>query len=167
VDAVGSVLFGQPSQRGVMRGLGSSIYPRNIAYDAFDEIHWVNAAESVSVNRQLATRVGLSGGWSVGCVGLVASWLARSRPASACVVAVFCDGPQRYWNSVYDDAFCREHGLLDAQPAAEPDEIATLDERTVTRWTRCRTVTDPRQRRPSTRSDSSDGTGRAGAADGG
>ena len=45
--------------------------------------------------------------------------------------------------TVYDDDWCREHQLLDRQPAREPDEIAAPDECVVTSWTRCSQVRDP------------------------
>lgn len=41
VDTIGSTIFGQPASNRLMRGLGSSIYPRNVDYRAFDEVHWV------------------------------------------------------------------------------------------------------------------------------
>ncbi|MGH3985101.1 MAG: PLP-dependent cysteine synthase family protein, partial [Pseudonocardiaceae bacterium] len=47
VDTVGSTIFGQPARTRLMRGLGSSIYPRNIDYPAFDEVHWVASGEAV------------------------------------------------------------------------------------------------------------------------
>lgn len=59
------------------------------------------------------------------------------------IAAVFPDGPQRYLGTVYDDDYCAAHGLLDAPPAPEPDLIGSLDEKEVTRWTRCATVVDP------------------------
>jgi cysteine synthase A len=143
VDTVGSTIFGQPARPRLMRGLGSSIYPRNVAYDNFAEVHWVAPAEAVWACRQLATSHYTSGGWSVGAVALVAGWLARSLPADTRIAAVFPDGPQRYLGTVYDDDYCTAHGLLDSPPAAEPELIGRLDEKEVTRWTRCTTVTDP------------------------
>nr|MDQ2788509.1 PLP-dependent cysteine synthase family protein [Actinomycetota bacterium] len=47
VDTVGSTIFGQPARARLMRGLGSSIHPRNIDYPAFDEVHWVAPGEAV------------------------------------------------------------------------------------------------------------------------
>ncbi len=41
VDTVGSTIFGQPAASRLMRGLGSSIYPGNVDYQAFNEVHWV------------------------------------------------------------------------------------------------------------------------------
>ncbi|MEU1392532.1 MULTISPECIES: PLP-dependent cysteine synthase family protein [unclassified Nonomuraea] len=143
VDTVGSTIFGQPDRHRLMRGLGSSIHPANVAYDAFDEVHWVSAAEAVWACRTLAAQHYVSGGWSTGAVSLVARWLAGRAGPGGCVVAVFPDGPWRYWNTVFDDGYCRAHGLLGITPADEPDELDDPAEREVRRWTRCAAVRDP------------------------
>jgi cysteine synthase A len=144
VDTTGSTIFGQPAAANrLMRGLGSSIHPRNVAYHLFDEVHWVAAPEAVWAARRLAVGHYATGGWSVGAVALVARWLARVLPAEDRVVAVFPDGPQRYVGTVFDDAYCRSNGLLDRLPAEDPDEIAHPGDRTATRWTRCTRVVDP------------------------
>ncbi|WP_435809445.1 PLP-dependent cysteine synthase family protein [Streptomyces iakyrus] len=143
VDTTGSTIFGQPAAPRLMRGLGSSIYPRNVAYDLFDEVHWVAAPEAVWAARRLARHHYATGGWSVGAVGLVARWMSRVLPAEERIVAVFPDGPQRYVGTVFDDTYCRANGLLGHLPADDPDEIAHTGERVITRWTRCTRVTDP------------------------
>ncbi|MGH3764786.1 MAG: PLP-dependent cysteine synthase family protein [Pseudonocardiaceae bacterium] len=143
VDTVGSTIFGQPARTRLMRGLGSSIHPRNIDYPAFDEVHWVAPGEAVRAARLLAAAQYASGGWSVGAVALVAGWLARTEAPNARIAAVFPDGPQRYFDTVFNDDYCYRHGLLTAQLPTEPDEIAHPTEREVTRWTRCRRVLDP------------------------
>ncbi|AZQ32698.1 PLP-dependent cysteine synthase family protein [Streptomyces cyaneochromogenes] len=143
VDTTGSTIFGQPARPRLMRGLGSSIYPRNVAYEQFSEVHWVAPREAVWTCRQLAASHYATGGWSVGAVALVAGWLARTMPADARIVAVFPDGPQRYLGTVYDDDYCAAHGLLDSPPAPEPELIGRLDEKEVTCWSRCTTVIDP------------------------
>ncbi|WP_338673949.1 PLP-dependent cysteine synthase family protein [Streptomyces sp. SCSIO 30461] len=143
VDTTGSTIFGQPARTRLMRGLGSSIYPRNVAYDNFSEVHWVAPHEAVWTCRQLAACHYATGGWSVGAVALVAGWLARTLPADTKIAAIFPDGPQRYLSTVYDDDYCAAHGLLDSPPAPEPEVIGSLGEKEVTRWTRCTTVVDP------------------------
>ncbi|MFV8131831.1 PLP-dependent cysteine synthase family protein [Streptomyces syringium] len=143
VDTIGSTIFGQPARTRLMRGLGSSIYPRNVAYDHFSEVHWVAPAEAVWTCRELAASHYATGGWSVGAVALVAGWLARTLPADTRIAAVFPDGPQRYLGTVYDDDYCAAHGLLDARPAVEPDVVGSPDEKEVRRWTRCVKVVDP------------------------
>jgi len=143
VDAVGSAIFGQPAAPRLMRGLGSSIHPENVDYGAFAEVHWVAPAEAVWACRRLARYHYASGGWSVGAVALVAGWAARTFPAGTRIAAVFPDGPDRYLETVYDDAWCGERRLLGQDPPAEPDEIAEPDACAVTSWTRCSQVRDP------------------------
>ncbi|MEU0504253.1 PLP-dependent cysteine synthase family protein [Nocardia sp. NPDC005998] len=146
VDTVASTIFGQPGGPRLMRGLGSSIYPTNVDYRAFDEIHWVAPSEAVWACRTLAVTHYATGGWSVGAVALAAGWAARTHDADARIAAVFPDGPQRYFDTVYSDTYCAEHGLLDAEPPTYPDTITHPAERVVTAWTRCSTVVDPRER---------------------
>ncbi|MFC4015845.1 PLP-dependent cysteine synthase family protein [Nonomuraea purpurea] len=142
VDTIGSTIFGQPARTRLMRGLGSSIHPRNVSYDAFSEVHWVSPAEAVWACRTLAARHYVSGGWSTGAVTLVARWLARTCPGET-IVAVFPDGPWRYWNTIFDDDYCQAHDLLGTVPAEEPDRLFAPSEREVHRWTRCADVRDP------------------------
>lgn len=86
VDTVGSTIFGQPAAGNrLMRGLGSSIYPRNVDYPAFAEVHWVAPAEAVWACRTLASTYYSSGGWSVGAGGDFADRAPRrARDASLC-----------------------------------------------------------------------------------
>lgn len=142
VDTVGSTIFGQPARHRLMRGLGSSIYPRNVAYPEFDEVHWIGPAEAVDACRRLAAGSFVTGGWSTGAVALVAAWAARREPGAR-VVTVFPDGPHRYLDSIFNDDFCRSHGLLDRSPAERPVEITRPDAVEVHGWARCREVRDP------------------------
>jgi S-sulfo-L-cysteine synthase (3-phospho-L-serine-dependent) len=150
VDSVSSAIFGQPAGARLMRGLGSSIHPGNVDYEAFREVHWVAPGESVWACRQLARRYYTTGGWSVGAVALVAGWVARTAPVGARIAAIFPDGPHRYLETVYNDSWCSERGLLCQTPPLRPDEIGEPDERTVTRWTRCRRIKDPLGRNAAT-----------------
>lgn len=141
VDTVGSTIFGQPARARVMRGLGSSIHPRNVAYGEFDEVHWLGPVEVVHACRRLATDGFITGGWSTGAAAVVSAWLARLEPG-ATVVTIFPDGPHRYLGTIFDDAYCAQRGLF-APPAPFPIEIARPDAIEVSAWARCRTVTDP------------------------
>ncbi|MEV0053268.1 PLP-dependent cysteine synthase family protein [Saccharopolyspora shandongensis] len=143
VDTIGSTIFGQPARQRLMRGLGSSIYPRNIDYDSFDEVHWVGPSEAVWSARKLAAATYASGGWSVGAVALVAGWVARAAGPDTRIAAVFPDGPQRYFDTVYSDEYCARHGLLGTTPPEDPDLIEHPGQREVTRWTRCEHVSNP------------------------
>jgi len=143
VDTIGSTIFGQPAAARLMRGLGSSIYPRNVDYGAFAEVHWVAPAEAVWACRTLAATYYASGGWSVGAVALVAGWVARNYPRGTTVAAVFPDGPQRYFDTIYNDEYCRRHGISEIDVPEEPDTIAHPVAQVVKSWTRCPTVIDP------------------------
>ncbi|BCL25847.1 PLP-dependent cysteine synthase family protein [Streptomyces aurantiacus] len=142
VDATGSTIFGQPARPRLMRGLGSSIHPRNVAYEAFDEVHWVGPTEAADACRRLARGSFVSGGWSTGAVALVSAWAARVHPG-AVVATVFPDGPHRYLGTVYDDDFAAAHGLDPAAAATRPVEIPHARAVEATGWVRCATVTDP------------------------
>lgn len=146
VDATGSTIFGQPAAARLMRGLGSSIHPGNVDYHAFTEVHWVAPAEAVWACRQLARRHYASGGWSVGAVARVAGWAARTCPSGTRIAAIFPDGPHRYLETIYNDAWCQEHQLLGHLPPEEPDTIDDPAEHTARHWTRCARVTDPLDR---------------------
>ncbi|MFE6921585.1 PLP-dependent cysteine synthase family protein [Nocardia sp. NPDC057663] len=143
VDTVASTIFGQPAGPRLMRGLGSSIRPANVDYRAFDEIHWVAPAEAVWACRALAATHYATGGWSVGAVALVAGWAARTADPGTRIVAIFPDGPHRYFDTVYNDGYCREHGLLTGPPPVAPATIAHPADCVVESWTRCATVVDP------------------------
>ncbi|GAA1604970.1 MULTISPECIES: PLP-dependent cysteine synthase family protein [Kribbella] len=144
VDSIRSTIFGQPAGTRLMRGLGSSIYPGNVDYSTFTEIHWVAPSEAVWACRRLAANAGTTGGWSVGAVGLVADWIARTSPVGTRIAAVFPDGPQRYWDTIFSDDYCTRHSLIGAAPALHPDELAHPTSAVPHRWTRCDTVIDPR-----------------------
>ncbi|MGW1466015.1 PLP-dependent cysteine synthase family protein [Streptomyces sp. NPDC002308] len=142
VDAAGSTIFGPPARPRLMRGLGSSIRPRNVSYEAFDEVHWIGPAEAVHACRRLASGNFVSGGWSTGAVALVSAWAARTHP-DAVVVTVFPDGPERYLGTVYDDGFTAAHGL--GEPVGHPMEVPHPSQALGSRgWTRCRAVGGPR-----------------------
>ncbi len=143
VDTIGSTIFGQPATTRLMRGLGSSIHPANIDYPAFNEVHWVAPHEAVWAARTLAASQFASGGWSVGAVTLVAGWAARTYPKDTRIAAVFPDGPQRYFDTIYNDDYCREHQLLNWQPVAEPTTLTDPNQHVITSWTRTTTITNP------------------------
>ncbi|MGV7852645.1 pyridoxal-5'-phosphate-dependent protein subunit beta, partial [Mycobacterium kansasii] len=87
--------------------------------------------EAVWACRTLAATHFTSGGWSVGAVALVAGWAARNFPRHTTIAAIFPDGPQRYFDTIYNDDYCRQHRLLDWQPTLEPAVIAHPGEKVV------------------------------------
>lgn len=70
-------------------------------------------------------------------------WAARTHPPGTSIAAVFPDGPQRYFDTIYNDDYCREHDLLDRGKPHGPDLIAHPTDQVVRSWTRTRMVVDP------------------------
>ena len=117
VDTFNSVLFGQPDKPRVLRGLGNSLLPKNLAHNVFDEVHWVSAAEAYSATRALHRTTSLFCGGTSGAAWLVASNWARKHPKSR-VVCILPDDGSRYVSTIYNDDYLVENGLcLDELPS--------------------------------------------------
>lgn len=116
VDTFQSVLFGQPDGSRTLRGLGNSILPKNLDHTAFDEVHWVSAAEAYFATRLLHRRTTLYRGGTSGATWIAARYWARRHP-DARVVCIFPDEGHRYADSIYDDNYLATEGLtLEALP---------------------------------------------------
>ena len=123
VDTHRSVIFGQSDAGGgrKLRGLGNSLMPANVDHTAFDLVHWVGAAEAFRATRQLHRDHAIFAGPTSGAAYLVADWWSRENPDSLTAV-VLPDEGYRYQDTVYDDAWLEEQGmLLDVLPR-EPVE---------------------------------------------
>lgn len=117
VDAVGSVIFGQPDRPGRLQGgLGNSLVPANVDLTVIDEVHWLNDSEAFSATLDLAREQQIFAGSSSGSVYAVACHLARTAAAGAHIVAIFPDRGDRYFSTVYDQDFRASRGLSVASP---------------------------------------------------
>jgi cysteine synthase len=134
VDTHGSVIFGQPDQKRMLRGLGNSLMPKNVDHSAFDEIHWVNAAAGLAATRALHQQHALYMGPTSGAAYLVAKWWAKHNP-EATVVVILPDEGYRYQDTVYDDKWLHEQSLWLADVPESPVVVEhPLEART--EWTR-------------------------------
>lgn len=130
VDTFGSVLFGQPDKKRLLRGLGNSLMPRNLNHTVFDEVHWVSAGAAFTATRQLHSTRALFAGPTSGAAYLVARWWARQHPEKV-VVCLFPDEGYRYIDTVYNDDWLRANDVWPKEMPVGP----TL-------------VDDPREARP-------------------
>ena len=101
IDTPNSVLFGQPSGRLNLSGLGGNILPRNVDHRQFDEVHWLTPAEVFKATHDLHRKHGLFMGPTSGAAYRVAKWWAQANPGKK-VVALFPDEGNRYVETVYD-----------------------------------------------------------------
>ncbi|MET7800755.1 cysteine synthase family protein [Streptomyces decoyicus] len=144
VDTHGSVIFGMPDEPRLVRGLGNSLMPANVQHDAYDEAHWVNAAETFRATRELHETRSLFMGPTSGAAYLVARWWAARHP-DAKVVVLMPDEGYRYQDSVYSDEWLRENGVRQDELPARPQLVGAPSSAgtgwSYTEWGR-RTLTD-------------------------
>lgn len=102
VDCVGSVLFGQPDvATRKQSGLGNSLYPDNIDYRLFDEVHWLSDDEAFDATRSLAREQKIFGGNTAGSVYRVLTHLAAHAAPGTRLVGIMPDRGDRYADTVY------------------------------------------------------------------
>lgn len=122
IDTPGSVLFGTPENRRLLRGLGSSVHPRNVDHRQFDEVHWLGAAEAFLMARALYRDHSLFMGPTSGAAYLVAQWWAATHPGSR-VVALLPDEGHRYERTVYDERWLKRVGALRTDRPTAPIDV--------------------------------------------
>jgi cysteine synthase A len=110
VDTHGSVLFGQPEGKRMLRGLGNGILPRNLDHTAFDEVHWVSAAEAFTATKELHQSHALFHGPTSGAAYMVAMWWLRRHPGAR-IVVLFPDEGYRYQDTVYNDEWLQANNV--------------------------------------------------------
>ncbi|MBZ9894647.1 pyridoxal-phosphate dependent enzyme [Mesorhizobium sp. BR1-1-6] len=134
VDTPNSVLFGQPSGKLNLSGLGGNILPRNVDHRQFDEVHWVTPAEAFHATHDLHRKHGLFMGPTSGAAYRVARWWAEANPGKT-VVALFPDEGHRYVETVYDHEWLKAVAGWSKRPAEGPTTVSSPRSR-MARWSR-------------------------------
>ncbi len=122
VDTFGSILFGQPDGPRELRGLGMSMFPRNLDHRVFDDVHWCSATAAYRATRQLHQRHGLFMGPTSGAAYLVGRWWAQENPGALTVVMMPDEG-YRYQDTVYHDQWLTDRGHLPFTLPERPTEV--------------------------------------------
>jgi len=110
IDTHNSILFGRPDGHRVIRGLGNSLMPPNLDHSVFDEIHWLNAQETILATRELHRETGLFMGPTSGAAYQVAKHYA-SENRSKSVVFICADEGYRYMDTVFNNSWIEKNGL--------------------------------------------------------
>jgi cysteine synthase len=127
VDTFGSVLFGLPNDKRLLRGLGNSILPKNLVHDRFDEVHWVSAKDAFLHTRLLHAKYSYFHGPTTGAAYQVAKWVANQHKDEM-VVFIAPDTGHRYQTTVYNDLWLKEMGIKGAPLTMTPTLISSPKE---------------------------------------
>lgn len=102
VDTFGSVLFGLPKKDRKLRGLGNSIFPKNLIHEYFDQVHWVNEEIAINNVRRLHSSKSFFCGPTTGAAYHVGNWIAKNNKKEM-VVVISPDSGYRYMSTVYNN----------------------------------------------------------------
>jgi cysteine synthase len=121
VDAVGSVIFGQPDiPNRLQGGHGNSVVPENVDFDVIDEVHWLSDDECFAATLELARHEKIFAGPSSGAVYAVARWWSARTSPETNIVGILPDRGDRYFHSVYNEEFRRAKNVNSGELNKEP-----------------------------------------------
>jgi cysteine synthase A len=124
VDAVGSIIFGQPDQpKRLQSGLGNSLVPPNVDPSMIDEVHWLSDSEAFSATLMLARDEKIFAGNSSGSAYGVARWISRYVPIGTNIVALFPDRGDRYFSTLYNAEYRAEKGVQLGELPEQPQAV--------------------------------------------
>jgi cysteine synthase A len=109
VDAVGSVIFGQPPQKRLIPGHGAARRPELFAPDLAERCIHVSDVECVVGCRHLLKREAILAGGSSGAVISALGQVWHEIPPGATCVVILCDRGERYLDTIYADSWVRQH----------------------------------------------------------
>jgi cysteine synthase A len=124
VDAAGSVIFGAPSGKRDLPGIGSSRRPELLVDEEVDEVLYVDDFDSARGCRELLRGEGILAGGSSGAVIAAVQRIVPTLPKGARVVTLLPDRGERYMDLVYDDAWVEAHRAEAPLAPADPVPVA-------------------------------------------
>ncbi len=99
----------------VVEGIGEDIFPGTMNFKVLDDVVQVNDEECFVWARRLAKQEGIfTGGSGGGCMA-GALKIARGCKKGDVIVAFLPDSGTRYLSKIYNDAWMREYGYVDAE----------------------------------------------------
>lgn len=128
VEPVGSIAFGGPPGRYYQSGTGTPADAEIgtlVDFDLIDEGRKVSDCQAFSTTRVIARRTGLMIGGSAGGVVYEALTRISALPPGSTMVALICDGGEKYLDNVFDDDWLQRHDLLSPVLEREVGELLT------------------------------------------
>jgi cysteine synthase A len=109
VDAIGSVIFGQPARHRLIPGHGASRRPELFEVGLADRSIHVSDLECVVGCRRLLRQEAILAGGSSGATVMAIHRLKDELRAGATCAAILCDRGERYLDTIYSDAWVGRH----------------------------------------------------------
>lgn len=111
VDIRGSRVFGHPSGKRLITGIGSSRPSLFLRPGDYDDVVIVDDQEAITACHSLQDNLGIGLGGSAGAVVAACARYLKEHPEIAQPVCVCPDGRVNYVNTLYDPGWLAEHGL--------------------------------------------------------
>jgi cysteine synthase A len=125
VDAVGSVIFGGTPRKRLVPGHGAAVRPALYQDGLAHEVVLVTDHDCVVGCRRLLRREALLAGGSSGAVVTAVQRLRPRIPTGARCVVLLPDRGERYLDTIYSDAWVRDHFTDVSRPVPEVAEPMT------------------------------------------
>lgn len=111
VDVRGSSVFGYPSGKRLITGIGSSRLSLFLRPGDYDDVVMVEDREAIITCHSLQDNIGIGLGGSAGAVVSACARYLEAHPEITQPVCICPDGSANYLNSIYNRAWLTEHGL--------------------------------------------------------
>ena len=111
VDSVNSTIFGNSIGKRYLRGPGSSIFPKNVKYNYFSKVFWVEDSDAYTSGLNLFKNKGINSSPCVGAVHLVSDYLNKTYPKKK-ILAIFPETGERYIKTMYNLEWLKKNKLL-------------------------------------------------------
>ncbi len=109
VDALGSQIFSTQQAKRMIPGLGAGLRPPLCDVSLINDVVLVTDFDCVAGCRRLVAREAILAGGSSGAVIAAVERLQDQIPPGANCVAILPDRGERYLETIYDDAWVRQH----------------------------------------------------------
>ncbi len=111
VDALGSSIFSNHKQKRIISGHGAGLVPGILRRELIDDVVFTTAEQAIFGARHLLDCEAILAGGSTGAVLSAIIAYADRIPAGSQCVMISADRGERYLDTIYSDAWCRQHQI--------------------------------------------------------